>query len=159
MLKVVRCEADEVTSCGSTCFDALAQEVPARGFCLRMKGRGQSMYPLIQNGDILLIEPKSTDEFKIGDIIFYRRPSGTYVVHRLIKKNGSATLQSKGDNLPYYDAPVTVGEVLGKVIQIEGGGRRIRLQGGPRRTLAWVGRGRGSTQTRLRQNLVGFGGS
>ncbi len=157
MLNVVNSETDEVTSCGSSLSDILAQEVLARGFCLRVKGRGGSMYPFVQTGDMLLIEPKEAAELNIGDVILYRRPSGTYVVHRLIKRNGSATLLTKGDSLRYYDAPVPAEQVLGRVTQIEVNGRRIRLQGWPKHMISWLlaylGRGCGSNQTGLRRNL------
>lgn len=127
MSKVLRYKADEVTSCTSPYTDIMTQEVLAQGFCLRVKGRGFSMYPFVRTGDTLLIEPKSPAELDIGDIIFYRRHKGIYVAHRLIKKNGSATLITKGDNLRYYDEPVPVKKVLGRVISIERDGRYLRL--------------------------------
>jgi signal peptidase I len=134
----MRSEAAEVTSQDSTYSDVMAQEVLAQGFCIRVRGRGHSMYPLIQTGDILLIEPKSPNRLNIGDIIFYRRPWGDYVVHRLIKKNGSATLLTKGDNQYNYDPPVSFDEVLGRVIKIEKDGKQVNLTGGINQTLGWL---------------------
>ena len=127
MSKVLNREVDEVTSCTSPYSDIMTQEVLAQGFYLRVKGRGSSMYPFVRTGDMLLIEPKTPDELNIGDIIFYRRPTGIYVAHRLIKKNGSATLITKGDNLCYYDEPVSAKEVLGRVISVEREGCCVRL--------------------------------
>jgi signal peptidase len=88
------------------------------------------MYPFVQTGDTLLIEPKTPDELSIGDIIFYRCSTGIYVAHRLIKKNNSAILITKGDNLHYYDEPVHAEQVLGRVISIERDGRYQRLDSG-----------------------------
>lgn len=119
MSKVLHRKADEVTSCTSPYSDILTQEVLAQGFCIRVKGRGFSMYPFVRTGDTLLIEPKTPAELNIGDIIFYRRSTGLYVAHRLIKKNDSATLITKGDNLHYYDEPVPAEQVLGRVVSVE----------------------------------------
>lgn len=115
------------------------------------------MHPFIQNGDILLIQPRSTAELNTGDIVFYRRPSGRYIVHRLIHKNGSAYLITKGDNLRYYDEPVPVEQVLGRLIQIESRGKRVVLTTVPGAIfswlLAWLSRGHYPNQTRLIRNL------
>lgn len=157
MSKIIRCETDEVTNRTSLYSDILTQEVLAQGFYLQIKGRGMSMYPLVRTGDILLVEPTSAAKLNIGDIVFYRLPTGNYVVHRLIKKNGTATLLTKGDNLSYYDTPISVDEVLGKVIQIEGSGKRVKLNGWPSRVLGWLlvclAHGYGLNLTRLSRHL------
>ena len=138
MLTIEQYEKDKLKRDTSEYSDILAQEVLARGFCIRIKGRGQSMYPLIQTGDMLLIEPKKAAELHIGDVILYRRPWHTYVVHRLIAKRSPATLITKGDNRIYNDSPVPAEEILGKVIQIEKNGRRITLTGKSSHLLAWI---------------------
>jgi len=135
----------------------LAQEVLSRGHCIRVKGRGQSMYPLVRTGDTLDIEPKDPGELKIGDIIFYRRFCGDYVAHRLIKRNGPSTLLTKGDNHYYYDMPVPVDAVLGRVIRIEKEDRQLILSGNIAgilgRISAWLARGRSRKMTRLWRNM------
>ena len=156
-MKVMCSETDEVGSYVSPHFDTLTQEILAQRSYLRFKARGQSMRPFIHSGDALLIEPRDGAKLKIGDVILYRRPSGTYVVHRLIKKNGSAVLITKGDSLNYYDASIPAEQVMGRVIQIEGRGRLLRLQAGPSRAfgwlLAWLARGRNRNRIRLMRNL------
>lgn len=158
MLIMVCSESDEAASTTSPHFDALAREVLARGACLRFKVRGQSMYPFIQDDDVVLVEPKNVRELNTGDIIFYRRPWGTYVIHRLIEKvDGSPSLVTKGDNLAYYDEPVPIEQVMGRVIQIEGRGRQIQLNKG----MGWLlngfmgrlSRGCNPAKARLKRNL------
>jgi hypothetical protein len=51
------------------------------------------------------------------------------VVHRLIKKNGSGSLFTNGDNMRQYDEPVDEKQVFGRVIQIERNGRALKLRG------------------------------
>jgi signal peptidase I len=105
----------------------LVDEVLARGVCIRLKGRGGSMYPFVRTGDMLLIEPKIPSELKIGDLVLYRRESGVHIVHRLIRKNGLTSLITRGDGLFYDDPPVPVDQVLGRVIAVERDGRSRKL--------------------------------
>lgn len=138
-------------------FDNLAQEVLARGLTLRIKVNGESMHPFIRNDDILIIEPRGAADINIGDIVLNRQPSGAYIVHRLIKRNGAATLVTKGDSQSNYDVPFAAEQVIGRVVQIEGCRKRMKLSGGPGRVLGWtmaqLDRGRGRTMKRIRRNL------
>lgn len=106
---------------------ALIDEMLAHGVRIRVKGRGFSMYPFIQTGDMLLIEPKTAAELKIGDLVLFRRSSGMTIVHRLIKRNGSESLITRGDGLWYNDPPILPEQVLGRVIEVERNGHRRRL--------------------------------
>jgi signal peptidase len=120
-------------------FDIITREILSRGKCLRFQAHGQSMYPLIRNGNIVVIEPGSAAALNIGDIVFYRRPWGTYVVHRLIKKGKKAThLIMKGDNLTYYDEPVLAEQVMGRAIRIESQGSYVICSGLKGRLLGWL---------------------
>ena len=152
MLTVIISRADEVAG-----FDSLLQEILTRGNSIRCKASGISMYPFIRNGDVLLIEPNGTADYNIGDVILFLHDNGTYVTHRLIRKDGSSTLITKGDNTRCYDSPVHMEQVLGRVIQIEHGGKRLKLTGwrirSYNRLLSWFGRGRYPNQTRMIRNL------
>lgn len=120
--------------------DILTQEILKQGTSLRVKGRGSSMYPFIRNGDTLLIEPKSRNKLCIGDIIFYRRPEGQYIAHRLVRKIEPDTLITRGDNLTYYDEPVPDRHVFGRVVSIERDGRYRSLDSGLNKIIGrcWV---------------------
>jgi hypothetical protein len=78
--------------------------------------RGASMRPLIGVETKLLVEFGATTA-EIGDIIVF--PLGDILVaHRLVGRRwqqGEQILIAKGDNEPYFDAPVRPGEVLGMV--------------------------------------------
>ncbi len=136
--------------------DVLVPEFMAQGVCIHARTIGPSMYPLLETGYKLLIEPKGAAELNIGDIVFYRRGE-SYVVHRLIRKKDSATIITKGDNFPRYDAPVAVEQILGRVIEIEGRGKRIKLTKWLGRTfsflIAWFAHGHYPAQTRLIRKL------
>lgn len=63
--------------------------------------RGNSMYPLLREGDIILLSKKSPEEIKVGDIVVYRSLKGNLIVHRVIGielVNGVYYFKTKGDN-------------------------------------------------------------
>ena len=63
----------------------LIQEQLASGGKARLNVTGTSMTPFLQNGkDGVLLAP--ADHPKTRDIILYRRPSGRYVLHRIIRR-------------------------------------------------------------------------
>jgi|WetSurMetagenome_2_1015567.scaffolds.fasta_scaffold214874_2 signal peptidase I len=127
MLKTLPNKAEKAVNCTSPYSDILTQEILTQGFSIRVKGRGISMYPFVQTGDTLLIEPKSLSELYIGDIIFFRRSTNHYIAHRLIKKIDEKTLLTKGDNVPYYDEPVPIEQVFGRVASVERNGHHQNL--------------------------------
>lgn len=88
------------------------------------------MFPFIKPGDTLLIEVVDAEKLMTGDIAFYCLPSGTFVVHRLVKRNGSLALLTNGDSLRKLDDPVTAEQVFGKVSRIERGRKSLDLNGG-----------------------------
>jgi signal peptidase I len=157
MLKITHYSANEVIDHPSVYFDTMAQEVLNQGLNLRFKASGSSMYPFIQAGDILLVEPERPAGLRIGDIIFYRCPPGSYIVHRLVKKKGAETLITKGDNVSYYDAPFSVEQLMGRIIHIESRNKQLSLHGWLNRSFSWLtarlALGRYTNQTRLIRNL------
>jgi signal peptidase I len=113
----------------SVVFHDMTQEILGRGNQLRFKAHGISMYPFIVNGDCVIIKPEKAGGVKIGDIILFRYPGGTYIVHRVVKKNGVTSILTRGDNMFRHDMPVPNKCVLGKVIKIEGRGKFLTLTG------------------------------
>jgi signal peptidase len=137
-------------------FLELSQELLDRGALLRFQAHGSSMYPFIKNGDIIIVEPRDSSSLNTGDIVFYRRPDGSTTAHRLVDikdRGGNMVLITKGDAMKYIDPPVKFKQVMGRVIIIEGQGRKLRLNGWPGRffgwVTAWLARGRYPNQRRV----------
>jgi hypothetical protein len=103
--------------------------VPTPGRIFRGKSRGDSMYPLIQTGDTLLITPVTANELHPGDITFYRLPAGKFMVHRFIKRNGSGFLLAKGDSRRQFDDPITTEQVFGRISSIEHNDKSLTMEG------------------------------
>ncbi|MEM0026580.1 MAG: signal peptidase I [Ignisphaera sp.] len=65
---------------------------------------GYSMYPLLHDGDIVLIIP--SDNIHLGDIIIFRNDYNEFVIHRvigIINCSGKNLYMTKGDNNQFVD--------------------------------------------------------
>jgi signal peptidase I len=156
-------------------FEKICTELLSEGKSVRFEAPGKSMYPVILDGETLIVEPIAPSAVKVGDIILYKSQE-KLIAHRVIsikkfntrKTQPSAcnTIQEntqssalslprrshafsvtktgpqssmtdssaritqyslilRGDASFSYDEPVYADQILGKVIAIEGDGRRI----------------------------------
>lgn len=117
------------TAVASSVKCELAGELLRSSGRIRMRVSGRSMVPIIWPGDTLIISGVDDDgEFLPGEIVFFRR-GDRMVAHRLIAKNeseGSKKLRTQGDALADADAPVSRGDLLGRVELILRKGRQFR---------------------------------
>jgi signal peptidase I len=99
---------------------------------IRLEIAGASMHPLFSSGDKIEIQPMTSNQLRIGDIVVYRLDSKIYS-HRLLKKTveqNDQELRTKGDaNLFWDNSPAgsTSNSVLGKAIAIEKRGKLINF--------------------------------
>lgn len=80
-----------------------------------------SMTPIIQPGDVVIIRPVTDPnrDIQTGDVVTFREQDGSMVTHRVVLKSVSADtswLTTRGDANNTDDAPIKVGQVVGKVI-------------------------------------------
>ena len=84
---------------------------------------GDSMYPLMKPRDLLVIK-KVTQPLKKNDIPLYKRDSGQYVLHRIVKiKNGEYYIC--GDNRAFIERGITDRHIIGVLTDIVREGRTI----------------------------------
>ena len=84
------------------------------------------MMPLIKEGrDVLVIE-RQEGRLKKYDIPLYRRASGQYVLHRIIKVREDS-YDICGDNRAEIEHGVTDGQILGKLVMLIREGRELSL--------------------------------
>ena len=102
---------------------ALAAELLRSGRAVEIVVGGESMWPLLQSGWRVRIEPASA---RVGDLVAVER-DGRLVVHRLVKLEGErATL--RGDNTGRDDPPARTRDLLGVVTAVwTPSGRQLRL--------------------------------
>ena len=122
-------------------FAALSTEILGQGHLLRFQAGGQSMWPFIRAGDLLTVEPITTNTLKIGDIVFCRLSENRLVAHRLIGFTGQdQSLQwvLRGDAVISFDEIVHSEQVLGRVVRVQRGSKTIDLDRGWRHWLGYL---------------------
>jgi len=97
----------------------ISEDLLINGYDVRINTRGSSMFPLIRTGDRIIVSPEKNPG--IGDIIVFKR-NDEMVCHRLVRvfeKDNIIYFQTRGDSFFGLDEPVTVDQILGKVIRVE----------------------------------------
>ena len=95
---------------------------------VRFTVKGNSMYPLLRGGrdEVEVVKCDSVGKY---DIVLYERNDGSYVLHRVLKKEGNA-LSIAGDFEQELEYPVYENQVIAKVSKIvRAGGKIIRCTG------------------------------
>jgi len=124
-------EAGHLALNNQTSFPLLSElsgELLSLGFGVRFRAPGTSMHPTIRHGDLITVEPVAPSKLKKGDIILYRLQND-FIAHRIMNietRNGCGlTFILRGDASTTCDAPVKSAQVLGKVVCLKRGQRRI----------------------------------
>jgi signal peptidase len=100
---------------------------------------GRSMMPLLREGDVVLVI-HSKDNTRLGDVVVFCQ-KGRLVAHRVLRiaRDGAEDiLVTKGDSVRRFDAPVSAKDILGRVVSIQRGERRIRLDTPGWRAIGWL---------------------
>jgi len=75
-----------------------------------------SMWPVLERGDLILIEGAKKDDIKIGDVIVYEVENG-FIIHRVTKLMDESLI-TKGDANTAFDQPIKYDKVVGKTINL-----------------------------------------
>jgi len=75
----------------------LLEEQLAHGFA-RLPVTGSSMLPMLREGRDIVRLVRADGQLDRGEVLLYRRESGQYVLHRLIRMEDEATCLCCGDN-------------------------------------------------------------
>lgn len=95
--------------------------LPTERNCFAISTLGDSMFPMIQSGDIITINA-SKMEYSVGDIVvFYLKESDgiKLIAHRIIHIFDNKFIITKGDNNFIADKPIRIKKIIGKVVKIE----------------------------------------
>ena len=81
-----------------------------------------SMWPVLQENDLVLMRGAKGSDVKIGEIIIFENQKG-FTIHRLIRKEkdpsaplGTSKLVTKGDANNVEDQPIEESAVIGRII-------------------------------------------
>lgn len=90
-------------------FIDLAREHLARGRPLTLEAEGHSMWPLIQHGERIVVQPPQPPQ--VGDLVLIALHD-RLVLHRVIAI-GWSHITTKGDAVPHADPPIAPDAILG----------------------------------------------
>ena len=115
----------------------LMRLVLGRGRTWRFRALGKSMTPFIRDGDDITLAPVSAEkDIGLGDVVAYihRTPDGRQlVVHRVVGRRDSTYLIKADYALGHDPSSVRSGDIIGRVVRIERGEKRIEFGLGPER--------------------------
>lgn len=99
------------------------QETLENGGTVELPITGTSMFPLLKAGrDTVII--KADSSYNVGDIIFYRRDDGHFVLHRIVGADENGYILC-GDNQVALERNITEKHIIAKVIEINRDGKII----------------------------------
>lgn len=98
-------------------YEDLIREVLASGGEFRLYPHGISMLPLLRQGRDSVSLQQVDSPIRKGDILFYQRPDGSFVLHRVraVTPNGLTMI---GDNQTLPERGVSPDWVIGRVTRI-----------------------------------------
>lgn len=104
------------------------QELAQKGFLLYTTV-GRSMRPFLRSGeDLMRIEARPEARLKAGDVVLYRRKSGRYVLHRIVKVR-KADYVLCGDNCWQLEPGIRDEQILGKLTCVICNGQAVNVTG------------------------------
>lgn len=101
------------------------QELEERGVLI-YTNVGDSMLPLLRQGRDLMVIRRTEGPLKKYDVPLYRRDSGQYVLHRILKVRGQEYVLC-GDNRWQRETGITDRHILGVLTEIVRGGKTISV--------------------------------
>ena len=126
-----------------TCIVPIEELIPILQLQLEQGGKaplqvtGNSMYPMLcHRRDRVMLEPVS-GEVRKGELIFYHRENGAYILHRMIKPVDENTMICCGDN---QHEPETVkrSQVIARVAEFTRKGKAYPVSHKGYRLYVWL---------------------
>ncbi len=96
-------------------FFAEIERLISEGREVRLKVRGTSMRPFLQEGDFIILSPLADTGPMPGAIVLFRH-DGKHILHRLVERNGE-NLTLQGDSVPTTES-VSVADVVAVVKEV-----------------------------------------
>ncbi len=97
----------------------IIQEAVSAGKTFSFRATGVSMRPYIKGGSDLVTLGPVTSELHKNDVVFYRRKSGQFVLHRIIKIEQNNRILLCGDNQFVIEQDISKEQIFAKLIKVE----------------------------------------
>lgn len=120
-------------------FTEISKSLLLAGYSIRFNAVGDSMLPLIRDGDLVIVEAIKTDRLRKGEIVYYQNDQGHCLLHRIIRQRtitGRLELQVQADNNLKPDGWISVEQVMGRLNRFCRNGEWVCLESFGSRTAA-----------------------
>lgn len=91
---------------------------------------GNSMYPTLRILDTLSILPYTGRQIRRGDVVIFIAPDSRRVTHRVVQITREGITTHGDNNLEQDDWTLSHEVILGQVIEVRRGNRKIKIHGG-----------------------------
>ncbi len=91
-------------------------EIERKGY-IAYTVKGDSMMPLIRENQDIVVIKKAVEPLKKYDAVLFKRPSGEYVLHRIVKCCGMGLYRIAGDNRSFSET-VPQEWIIGRLCEV-----------------------------------------
>jgi len=127
----IKAERGHGVDLGMPDFLEQARQLLSKSVPIEIKMSGSTMSPVIEDGDVITIEPIQENSLRPGDIILYNSLRDTAVIHRVVRvekgESADRSIVTRGDAASQNDLAVAFHRVLGRVKRIERAGEQISV--------------------------------
>ena len=94
------------------------QELRAQGQSVSLTVTGESMSPFLRHGRDQIRLAAVTVPPKRGDMVFFRRRNGQYIMHRVLRRMPDGNYAIIGDGQQQVEAPIAPEQIFAVVTQV-----------------------------------------
>ena len=94
------------------------QELLAQGQSVSLTVTGESMSPFLRHGRDQIRLAAVTVPPKRGDMVFFRRRNGQYIMHRVLRRMPDGNYAIIGDGQQQVEAPIAPEQIFAMVTQV-----------------------------------------
>lgn len=104
-------------------YVSVLREIAGSGKVVSLRISGGSMTPFLAHGRDYIYFTKPDRELRRGDMVFYQRQNGQYVMHRIYKKKADG-YYIVGDAQAEIEGPVAESQIFARIVKVK---RKDRL--------------------------------
>ena len=99
-------------------YMGMLRELIGQGHRVSVRVAGNSMSPFLKHGRDTVFFAAPDSEIKKGDIVFYTRPNGQYIMHRVLRRMPDGNYAIIGDGQQQVEAPIAPEQIFAVVTQV-----------------------------------------
>ena len=99
-------------------YVAVLKDMAEQGHEVSMTVAGTSMEPFLHHNRDKIYFRKTDGTIKKGDMVFYQRKTGAYVMHRVMKVKKQQYYMA-GDHQTFFEGPIEKKQIFAKVVSVE----------------------------------------